>query len=129
MDYVAIVITETATSSVWIDGIRVLENSFFRHYPYVQTSAMFDDFKINRVKPTEVMQRLADNLSWYWFVDYDKYIHLFANTTIPAPISVTNDSMNFKDLNISYDTSRLINRQVVRGGEETSESIYSQVEE
>lgn len=114
VDYTAIVITETDTSSVRIDGIRVLENSFFRHYPYVQTSVAFDDFKINRVKPTQVMQRIADNLAWYWYIDYDKYLHLFTSSTIPAPISITGDTDNFTDLQISHDTSRLINRQVVR---------------
>lgn len=129
VDYAAIVITETATSEVRIDGIRVLENSFFRHYPYVQTSSTFDDFKINRVKPTQVMQRIADNLAWYWYIDYDKYIHLFTSATIPAPISITEDTDNFTDLQISHDTSRLINRQVVRGAEETSDSTYSQVVE
>lgn len=114
VDYTAIVITETATSSVKIDGIRILENSFFRHYPYVQESVAFDDFKINRTKPTEVMQRLADNLAWYWYVDYDKYIHLFPETTTVAPITINETSNNFTDLKITYDTSRLINRQVVR---------------
>jgi len=129
VDYLAIVITETADSSLKIDGIRVLENSFFRHYPYVQTSTVFDDFRINRVKPTEVMQRIADNLAWYWFIDYDKHIHLFEKTTTVAPISVTEDSNNFRDLQITYDTSRLINRQVVRWAEETSTEVYSQVVE
>lgn len=114
VDYTAIVITETATSSLNIDGIRILENSFFRHYPYVESSVAFDDFKINRTKPTEVMQRLADNLAWYWYIDYDKYIHLFPSTTIVAPITITETSNNFDDLKITYDTSRLINRQVVR---------------
>jgi len=95
VDYVAIVVTETATSSIQIDGIRILENEFFRHYPYVQTSTVFDDFKINRVKPTEIMQRLADGLSWYWFVDYNKYIHLFPSTTLVAPITINEDSDNF----------------------------------
>lgn len=114
VDYTAIVITETATSSINIDGIRILENSFFRHYPYVEESVAFDDFKINRTKPTEVMQRLADNLAWYWYVDYDKYIHLFPETTIVAPITINETSNNFDDLKITYDTSRLINRQVVR---------------
>lgn len=129
VDYLAIIVTETATSSLKIDGIRILENSFFRHFPHVQSGTVFDDFRINRVKPTEVMQRIADNLAWYWYVDYDKYIHLFEKTTVVAPISVTEDSNNFNNLQITHDTSRLINRQVVRGAEETSDDIYSQIVE
>lgn len=75
------------------------------------------------------MQRLADNLAWYWYIDYDKYIHFFDRESIPAPISISETSDNFSDLQISYDVSRLINRQVVRGAEETSDSTYSQVVE
>lgn len=129
VDYIALVITETATSSVRIDGIRALETNFFRHYPYVEEGTVFEKFRINRVKPSEVMQRIADNLAWYWYIDYDKYIHLFPSSTTNAPINVTRDSDNFRDLQISHDTTRLINRQVVRGAEETSDSTYSQVVE
>lgn len=75
------------------------------------------------------MQRLADSLAWYWYVDYDRYIWLFPKSTISAPISISETSNNFSNLNISYDTSRLINRQVIKGGEETSTSVYSQVVE
>lgn len=75
------------------------------------------------------MQRLADSLAWYWFVDYDRHIWLFPKSTIASPITINETSNNFANLNISYDTSRLINRQVIKGGEETSTSIYSQVVE
>jgi hypothetical protein len=133
-DYTAITflkveIVSTSSATIRIDGIRILDNDFFRHYPYVQETIAFDNFRVNRVKPSETMQRIADSLSWYWYVDYDKYIWLFPNTTLPAPIQITETSNNFANLSISYDTSRLINRQVVRWGEETSESIYSQVVE
>jgi hypothetical protein len=60
-------------------------------------------------------------------IDYDKYIHLFQNETIPAPFSLNESSNNFNNLQIKYDTSRMVNRQVVRGAEETSTSRYSQV--
>lgn len=109
--------------------MRILETEFFRHYPYVQESTTLTDFRINRVKPTEVMQRIADSLSWYWYVDYDKYIWLFPETTNNAPIALTTTSNNFANLSIEADTSRLINRQIVRASDETSTSTYSQVVE
>jgi len=127
--YIKVEIVSTGWASIDIDGIRVLEWEFFRHYPYVQNSVVFDDFRINRVKPTETMQRLADSLEWYWFVDYDRNIWLFPNTTIIAPIEINETSNNFSNLSITHDTSRLINRQVVRWGEETSTATYSQVVE
>lgn len=129
LDYIKIEAVSSGASDFKIDGIRMLENEFFRHYPYVETSTSFDNFRLSRVKPTETMQRIADSLAWYWFVDYDRYIWLFPNTTIEAPIAVSETSNNFSNLTISHDTSRLINRQVVRGGEETSTSTYSQVVE
>lgn len=127
VDYLAIVVTETGTSSIIIDGIRIMENDFFRHYPYVQEGIALDDFRVSRVKPTEVMQRLADTLSWYWYVDYNRYIRLFAQSTLPAPISLTPTSNNFANLSVEADTTRLINRQVVRASDETSTTDYSQV--
>ncbi len=129
VDYFVMNVTETGSSNVRIDWIRVLEDIFFRHYPYISDSVVFTDFRVNRVKPTETMQRIADSLAWYWFVDYDKYIWLFPNTTITAPITINETSDNFSNLSIVYDTTRLINRQVVRWWEETSESAYSQVVE
>lgn len=126
-DYIAVIITETASSSINFDGMRILETEFFRHYPYVEESPLLDNFRMNRIKPTEVMQRLANSFAWYWFVDYDRYIHLFPETTNNAPISLTATSNNFANLSIEADTSRLINRQVVRASDETSSSTYSQV--
>ena len=127
--YIDISVVWGWSKNIKIDGIRILESSFYRHYPHIDSSSLFQDFRVNRTKPTEVMQRIADTLSWYWYVDYNKYIWLFPNTTIQSPISINETSNNFANLSISYDTSRLINRQVVEWWEETSENKYSQVVE
>lgn len=129
IDYLAVIVTETADSSIRFDGFRFLEEEYFRHFPYVQESALFDDFRIARIKPTETMQRIADELAWYWYIDYERNIHLFPETTNHSPFDLDESSNNFDDLSIQYDTSRLINRQVVKGGDEVSESKYSQVVE
>lgn len=129
MDYLHITINQTASSSIKFDGFRILENQFFRHYPFVEISPVFNDFRINRVKPTEVMQRLADELAWYWYIDYKRYIHLFPKGENSAPFDIDEESDNFDGLRITYDSSRLVNRQVVMGAEETSESVYSEVKE
>ncbi len=128
-DYVEIIVTQTASSNVTIDWIRILEKEFFKHYPLVQESVPFNDFRIPRVKPTEIMQRIADELWWFWYIDYDRNIRLFNESTIFAPICINETSNNFKDLSIQIDTSRLINRQVIRWWNETSEDTYSQVVE
>lgn len=127
--YISIWIVSTGSALIKIDWIRILEEKFFRHYPYVETSISIENFKISRVKPIEVMQRLAESLAWYWYVDYNRYIHLFNEETNDAPIEITETSNNFRNLSVSYDTSRLINRQVIRWWEETSNSTYSQIVE
>lgn len=129
IDYFVIIVTETANSSIRFDGFRFLEEEYFRHFPYVEESVLFDDFRISRIKPTEVMQRIADELAWYWYIDYERNIRLFPETTNTAPFGLDEDSNNFFDLSIQHDTSRLINRQVVKGGDEVSESVYPQVVE
>lgn len=127
VDFCRIIITETADGSIKFDGIRVLEDGFFRHYPYVQDGLTFDNFRIPRVKPTEVMQRLADEMEYYWRIDDERYIHLFKMETTSSPFDLDETSDNFRDLKIDYDISRLVNRQVVIGAEETSDAFYSQV--
>lgn len=127
--YVEVRIVETGSGNILIDGLRVLEDKFFRHYPYVQESVLFDTFSMNRIRPTEVMQRLADNLLWYWYIDYERYIHFFQGETQQAPFNLSEDSMNFKGLSLTYDISRLVNKQIVEGGEETSSQFYTEVRE
>jgi len=127
VDYLKIIIVQTGDGSISWDGIRILEEEFFRHYPYVEDSVDFDDFRMNRIKPTEIMQRMSEELGWYWYIDYDRNIRMFANTTNNAPFNISEDSNNFTGLSITHDISRLANRVVVQGGDETSENKYSQV--
>lgn len=126
-DYCAIIITETATGQINVDGIRILEDEHFKHFPNVLDSTPvkeFDDFRAARLKPTEFLQRLAEALGWYWRIDDDRFIHFFPSDTNNAPFDLSETSNNFSNLRINYDVSRLVNRQVVRGGEETSASQY-----
>jgi hypothetical protein len=128
-DFATIELTTTGNAEVRVAGLRFLEDERFKHYPNVRTTTSFADFNIPRVKPIEVMQRIADELAWYWYIDYDRNIHLFSQETNAAPFSITNTSNNFKGLKLKWDTSRLVNRQVVKGADEVSLSTYSQVVE
>ena len=129
IDYFAVKVTANGNGTLKLDGARIFENNYFKHYPYVQSTNDFDDFRVSRTKPTEVMQRLADEVGWYWYIDYDKYIRFFPKEEYNAPIALTENSNNFSDLRIKYDISRLVNKQIVEGGNETSASIYSEVRE
>jgi hypothetical protein len=83
---------------VLIDGVRIFEDVFFRHYPYVQDTDVFTDFRVPRKKPTEVMQRIADELGWYWYVDYERYIRLFSSEENSSPFSLSETSNNYNGL-------------------------------
>jgi hypothetical protein len=129
VDYLAVVVAETGSANLRVDGFRFLEKEYFRHYPYIEQSIEFEKFRIPRVKPIETMQRIAEALQWYWYIDYDRYIHLFPESTNFSPFNLDENSDNFGDLAIDYDVSRLWNRVVVEGGNETSDSFYTQVVE
>ncbi len=126
---IRIIINETSASSVKFDGFRLLEDKFIHHYPFVQETSLLDNFNVSRLKPTEVMQRLADTFAWSWYIDNERKIHFFSQETNTAPFSITETSNNFNNLAISYDLSRLVNKQVVEGGEETGTVLYSEVKE
>ena len=118
-DYSAITVTETASSNIIFDGLRFNATGSFT-FDNVQTGVTFKDFRAGWKKPTAVMQKLADQNRFYWYIDYDKDIHFFASETNIAPFNLSNSSNNFNDLRISLDAEKIINRQVVRGGNETS---------
>lgn len=118
--------TNAGDGTIEFDDFRIVDDGAFTMLN-VQKSTDFDDFRLNRVKPTEMLQRLADELAWYWYVDYERNIHLFPESTNVAPFALNETSDNFTNLRIKYDTSKLINRQVLEGADETSESVYPQV--
>lgn len=129
MDYLAVVVTETGSGNILLDGFRLLEEEFFRHFPYVEESTAFEDVRFSWTRPVSGMQKLADSLGWYWDIDYRRFIHFYANTELAAPFNLYAGSNNFDDLRISYDLSRLMNRILVLGGDETTTTQYSQIVE
>jgi len=120
--------TETATSSILIDDLRVTADGSFTAYNVESTFAL-EDARASFKKPTIFMQSLANAVAYYWYVDYDKDIHFFDKDNNVAPFSLTDTSDNFNKLVVNVDTSQLKNRQAVRGGTKVSTSLYSQVVE
>jgi len=124
-DYIRIVgKTAASTASVSISGIRILEKTYFRHYPYVEETTAFDDFRAPYTNPTQVMQILAKSFEYVWYIDYERYIHFAPNETEPAPYQITETSDNFTDLSVEVDQTHVGNRIRVLGGEYTSDSFY-----
>jgi len=126
-DYIAFVCTGTASFTFKVAGIRLMQDSYFRFYPYVYSTAAIDDIRSPQLKTSALLQLLSKTFEYVWWIDYDKYIHFEPLATHLAPFQLTNSTNNFKDLAIEVDQSQLGNRIIVRGGTKPSDNLYSQV--
>lgn len=124
--YVAIYITETASSSMRLNGIRINDQSSFSLFN-TQSTALISDYRAPQIKPTELVNSIAKAFELVWYIDYEKDIHLTTKETLPSPYDITDITNNFDDLRIEADVTNLGNRIIINGGEFTSSSIYAQV--
>ena len=125
-DYIKIVITETATSSIRFDGFRFLQNNFFRHYPNVIETPDFDDIRSPQISPTNFIQKLAKMWEYVWFIDYSRRIHFKPRETDMSPVNLSPTSNNYSNLQVGIDQSQFGNRIIIRGGEKTSDNYTRQ---
>lgn len=128
MDYAMIQFICTASTTVEFVGIRILQNKHFKHYPHVKDGLTFDAFRINYLKPMSIIQRLAQDSSYFWYIDYERNIHFFDQPTNIAPFNIDAQGItdNFNDLNIDIDITNIKNVQYIEGGEDVSVSTFSQ---
>lgn len=82
----------------------------------------------NRLTVAECLQKLADALSYVWYVDYDKDIHFFPKNTELAPFNLTDTSGNYiyNSLEIMEDLSQIRNSVLVQGGEQESDTTRTE---
>ena len=128
VDYIAIVVAHSATSSMKANGFRVNADNSFTLYN-VESTPEFTDFRSPQLKPTALMQTLAKNFQYSWYINYEKDIVFKSSGVMPAPFAITPTSNNFNKLSIEVDQSQLGNRIIVRGGEKTSLSRYAEVKQ
>lgn len=126
VDYIAIVIAETGTTSIKINGFRLNADKSFTLYN-VSSTPLFTDFRSPQLKPSSLMQTLSKTWRFVWYIDYERDIHFVDRETVAAPFSLTNTSQNYTNLKRSVDLSQQGNRVIVRGGEKTSDNVYAQV--
>lgn len=91
-------------------GGFTLKNVFRGDTPFV-------DFRKQYEKPSSVVEDICKLQGIFWFIDYDRDLHIFRQNADPAPFSLTNTSQNRWDMSLAVDISMLRNRQTVRGGE------------
>lgn len=77
----------------------------------------------NRLNVADCLQKLADALSYVWYVDYDKDIHFFPrNTEEGEAISDISGNYVYDSLEITEDLTQVRNVVLVQGGERESET-------
>lgn len=88
----------------------------------VQGALEIDSFAFNRLTVAECLQKLADAISYVWYVDYDKDIHFFPKNAEGAPFNLSDTSGNYiyNSLKIKQDLSQVRNSVLVQGGEAES---------
>ena len=77
-------------------------------------------------KPAELVESLAKEVGYFWYIDYERDLHFFASSSKAAPIEITPTSNNYNDLKRTVDISNLKNRQTIRGGIAVADARYIQ---
>ncbi len=126
MTFAEIIITETANSSVKLNGFRIngLDSFTLRN---VQPTSSIVNYRAANEKPTSFMQKLSQAFSFSWYVDYERDIWFFGENNIPSPFNIDTTSNNFSVLKVDVDTTQLGNRIIINGGEINQNTPYSQV--
>lgn len=125
-DYAAIVVDQTASGTIKLNGFRLNANNSFTLFN-VQTTTPYDTFRAPRVNASSIIEQIANQFSYIWYIDYERDIHFVPDENDPAPFNITETSNNFTDIRIEVDTANLGNRVTVEGGEKTSISVFAQV--
>lgn len=81
-----------------------------------------ESISFNRLSVAECLQKLADAVSYVWYVDYDKDIHFFPRNGEHAPFDLSDTAGKhiYDSLEIVEDLTQVRNSILVQGGEEIS---------
>lgn len=122
-------VTERYTSTTIGDIIADLVDNYTAAgdgitYTNVEGALDIVSFSFNRLTVAECIQKLAEAVSYVWYVDYDGDIHFFPKNAEVAPYGLTDTSENyiFDSLKIVEDISQVRNQITVQGGEAISAS-------
>lgn len=124
LDSVTITVTQTASSSIEIDDLRMVGTLSCTANNVSVSGADVGRFAVAFKPAAEALDRLAKQLGWTWYVDTERDVHFapISTTTATAPFSITETSQNHLGFSASPDVSQLANRVYVRGGKEKSAS-------
>jgi len=88
----------------------------------VACTTLITTASFNSIPLSQVIQILAEQVNYSWYIDYDKDIHFFARNTEMAPFNLDDSSGNFiwDSLELEQDISQLRNVVIVRGGDKVA---------
>lgn len=88
-------------------------------YANVVCATEIETFNISNLSAMAIIQKLADQVNYYWYVDYDKDVHFFKKYSSYSPFDLTdtNGKYVYNSLRIISDISQLKNIVKIRGGE------------
>lgn len=117
-------VTERYVNTTLFTVIADMIDAYASDFTYVNIAGdvPIESFAFNRLTVADSLQKLADALSYVWYVDYDKDIHFFPKNTETAPFDLTDTSGNyiFNSLQIVEDLTQIRNSILVQGGEAES---------
>lgn len=89
----------------------------------VAAAVTIASISFNRLTVAESLQKLADAISYVWYVDYDQDLHFFPKNNESAPFDITDTSGNYiyNSLEIVEDLTQVKNSILVQGGEAVSD--------
>lgn len=85
----------------------------------VNCPTTIDFIQFNYVTVSQCLKKLVSLLGNYdYYIDYNKDIHFFQNTIVPAPFSLTDTNGNFEWNTLKYETNsdQIRNTIIVQGG-------------
>lgn len=92
----------------------------------VKTAFDVPEQKYDHVYPSEIVQGLADQLEWQWYIDYLRDVRFFAIGAEVAPIAVLDleADTRYHDLALEEDVAQWKNRIYVKGFKNKSTGTY-----
>lgn len=84
-------------------------------YNSIVEGVTINQLTFNYVPVSQCFTEICNLTGRSWYLDYDKDVHYFPNTTTAAPFNIDDNTVTYSDLVISKDNSGLRNRVYVRG--------------
>jgi hypothetical protein len=87
-------------------------------YTNVSGTLAIESISFSRLSVADCIQKLADAISYIWYVDYDRDLHFFPKNTEMGPaLSDESDNYIYDSLEIVEDLTQIRNSVLVQGGD------------